>query len=414
MRITCAGCGTSKESKPTTQGSVRLPKGWKHHPYGDLCSGCWKDRFLLRAITLPVAFPIDRKSKELWECLGKAWAQTTQLANWVVTELAKADVTRKPGEAKMAAMPNVYLYPDARRLWPELNPRSVVSILHSVTSRYRKRRLEAVWRSSESLPSYRYPMPYPTHNQAWKLERENQGLVVSLTIGGEPWKLRLRGGHEFRRQIASLEKIISGEAIQGELALYRQRANQGDRRANGAGREEGERSQWRIMCKVVAWLPRESSTKVPSEKQVELKTTRDRFWIAADGDWVLNADCVRHWIRGYERMRQRMAEDRKPALDHRRQLRDLRLKGTKHHNRIKSFCQMSVSAFVRWAVRSGYGSVVYDDTDQSYFPSFPWHQLRTDLTNKCDEVGLKLEVKEKEEAKPDATPEEALHEHKLD
>src|SRR5690606_24643887 len=50
------------------------------------------------------------------------------------------------------------------------------------------------------------------------------------------WTLRLRGGHEFRRQLASFAAIASGDAVRGQLDLYPKDSA--------------------IMCKMVAWLPR--------------------------------------------------------------------------------------------------------------------------------------------------------------
>ena len=68
-------------------------------------------------------------------------------------ELAKADVIRVPemGE-RMPPMPRVYLYPEARRLFPMLDSKSLSAILNDAESRYRKSRLASIWLNRDRLP----------------------------------------------------------------------------------------------------------------------------------------------------------------------------------------------------------------------------------------------------------------------
>jgi len=382
----CHKCLQSRESD-------RLPPGWKRHRDAVWCKACWRAAYILRAITVPVAGPLDADWRELRDCLQMCWADSTALANWVVTELAKRDVIRA-GEARMPKFEFVYLYPDARKRFPHLNCQSVVSILQAVDRRYRRRRLEAIWRSSESLPRYRYPMPYPTHNQGWKVIKRGNDYTLRVRMQGEPWDLRLRGGNGFGRQQRQMDQILDGSAVQGELAIYRVRAHAGDHRNGAAGKASGEKAFYRIMTKMVAWLPREERRKGKGIV-LSLRTASDRFWIASspaiEDIWHLNADQARTWIIGYERFRQRLSEDRRPETPRHRANRDLELRGKKHRDRIRSFVQMSVAGLAGYARRRGVGTIIYHDTDRSYFPSFPWAAVVTALQTKLDEYGIAFE-----------------------
>src|SRR5690606_1153258 len=159
--------------------------------------GAW----VLRAVTVPVAGPVEGTWPELREALKSCWRASTRLANWCVAELYRSEPPRAAGDEKMPPMTRRYLYPEARAMAPEMDATSVTSLLRSVEARYAARRLAAIWRRSEALPSYRYPVPYPIHNQAWSLERGEGGeWIVSARLGGQRRRLRLRGGRAFARQ----------------------------------------------------------------------------------------------------------------------------------------------------------------------------------------------------------------------
>jgi len=331
---------------------------------------------------------------ELRECLAQCWSDSTSLANWTVTERAKEDMVRSAADKKLTAAPARYLYPDARRRVPDMTSQSVVSLLQAVDRKYRKRRLEAIWRSSESLPRYRYPVPYPTHNQGWRIRREKDIYILSLRMHGEPWELRLRGGHGFWRQQRMMDRIISEDAVQGELAVYRTRSHDGDHRNGTPGRTDGERISCRVMAKMVAWLPR-AEQPIRTGLVMSLRTGGDHFWtatISADIDpWYINADHVRVWIVGHERFRQRNYDDRKPEIPRKYGQREMDQKCQKHHNRLKSFAQMAIAALSGYTKRMGISRVIYHDVDRSYLPSFGWADLATALGVKLDEYGIAFE-----------------------
>lgn len=402
LPCTCNECGEQRTTKPTAKGAARLPKGWKRHNDCVYCPACWKKRYILRAVTIPVAGPVGRDWPELREALTRCWAQSTSLANWAVTELAKADVVRSPNDQQMPAMPYLYLYPQARRWCPSMPPTSVVALLHAVEQRYRKVRLSVIWRAEANLPRYRYPMPFPVHNQGWKarLGAENSPLI-DLRLGESDFTLRLRSGHQYRRQLAAFGKIVSGDAIQGELSLYRQRANSGDHRPGMVDREPGGGQQicYRILAKMTVWLPRTDNERKRRGTLI-VRTASDAFLIAVFGQgepWILNVDHVRRWITQYRRMVDRIQQDTKYEKRWpkrmRRQMADyLASSKDRHHRRMTTFCHQAVAMLTGYAERQKAMELQYDDTDRSYFPEFPWFDFRQMLANKLDERGVRFVV----------------------
>jgi hypothetical protein len=109
--IQCVYCTKQSDAK-------RLPPGWHRDPADSpVCSSCWNERYLLRAVTIPVAGPVDGTWEELRESLRTAWQAATRLSNWAIRELAKADIVRTPEMKKLPRMAAVYLYPGAREVW---------------------------------------------------------------------------------------------------------------------------------------------------------------------------------------------------------------------------------------------------------------------------------------------------------
>lgn len=378
--IRCDRCNLSRNVKQTTKGLARVPMGWKRIGAEVLCRSCMTSAYMLRAITVPIAYPVGREKKELWEACGECWRMSTELANWAVTELAKADIVRSGTDEKLGAFPGVYLYPGARQRCPVMNPQSVTALLRAVEQRYRKRRHEVIWQSSASLPRYKYPAPYPVHNQGWKLRRVEKGYYeIDTRIKGELWILRLAGGSGYWRQQLQMDSIVTGKAIQGELAFLRRKVSE---------------RKFQIVAKMVAWLPKHESASRPRHGELKLFTRGDRFWEAVfpgqNDPWQINADHVRTWIAGHKQRLERIANDKR-VMTRKWRLAELERRAAKQHSRLQSFMQMSAAAVAKMAVRSGVAAVIYDDSARDYMSNgFPWSQLREILRNRLDEEGIGL------------------------
>ena len=70
------------------------PTGWKKLGDATYCPQCWRKKYILRAITMPVSSPLDCSWDELRKALRSMWAQTTAASNWMMTELYARDVRR--------------------------------------------------------------------------------------------------------------------------------------------------------------------------------------------------------------------------------------------------------------------------------------------------------------------------------
>ena len=395
-------CGTC----PAERNGDRAGGGWKNHVGRYWCPDCWRRSFMLRAITVPIAGPVDCDWAELRTVLKSCWAAATSLANWATTELYRHDVVRTPDMGRLGKYPvRLYLYPDARRVVPEMDPTSVTALLQAVEGKYRKRRLAVVWARSESLPNYRYPVPYPVHNQAWSASRGEGGeTLLSVRLGGARRTLRLRGGPDFRRQLRAVQRLIDGEAIAGELALYEVPVSANANRAGGEERAAGggRRHATRIMAKMVLWLPKEQRT--PRGGTLFVHNEADSFWVyhVDHGEpHYLRADHVKRWVADARRLRQRMADDLKhekrwPKDVRRRMVESQEARLRKQHHRLDSFVHESTVMLSKFAERQGVSTVVYDMTVKSFADSFPWHMVRERLAYKLDERGITLEVVERE------------------
>jgi hypothetical protein len=368
--LICANCGVSRKDL-----GKRLPHGWKRQAEFIYCASCWSNLYLLRAITLPVASPLDCDWKELRATLHEMWIATTQASNWLLTELYARDV-RRGDEARMPAMPKVYLYPEARARFPTLPSQTIAALAQKVNRKYRAVRYDTIWTCAASLPTYRYPAAFPMPNQSWSIcKDEGPAPVVSLRIGSQRVRLRLKSGARYRRQLDSVAKIIAGEAIRGELTIY-QRAND-------------------IMCTFAAWLPR-PSVQEHRTGVLTVRTASHALIVAFNANdeklWIYNGDQLRRWQAEHRAQLQRWAEDTKAEHQPVPPFAERRAEAArKYHNRMGTACHTIASLIVNYAIRRNFAAVRYDDSDRTYCEQFPWFELKSKIAQKCDAAGLSFE-----------------------
>jgi hypothetical protein len=376
---TCRGCNATR-----TKPEKRLPRGWKRLAEEPFCETCWRKRYLLRAIAIPVASPLDQDWDQLRAALRAMWRLTTQASNWMVTELFTRDVKRQPGDEKMPPMARQYLYPEARQRFPDLPSQSVAALEQAVQAKYRAARYQTVWTCERSLPTFRYPVPFAIPNQGWSAVVEEERPVVSVRIGEERIRLQLKGGRRFYRQRKAFDAIASGRAVQGELAIYER------------GRD--------VMVKMVAWFERPEAKAVVAEQVLSVRTAEEELLIALDAKadrlWKYNGDHLRRWNAEHRQQLQRWSEDVKyeqrpvPAFAERREQA-----AAKYHRRMATAVQEIAAQLVGYAVRRKFAVLRYDDAVQT-FAELPWFALRERIRTKCDEVHIRFEhasgeVKEK-------------------
>lgn len=416
----CSRCPGTREAK------VR-PRGWKLYRGELWCDDCWRRAFVLRAQSVPIAGPVvdggPEEQKAAWvdlrEALDNAWANSTTLANWYVTELAKADTVRTPAMERMPAFTAPYLYNEARAVCPTMDPASVQALTHAVERRYGKRRFAVIWKRDESLPNYTYPVPYPIRvggnpeRPEWRIQAGPGGSTfLSFLLGGVRRTVRLRGGREFARQMKAVRLLATGVALPAELSLIGPKASASANRNGTTTREPGggRQKHRRIMAKMVMWLPKRTDNREGGALHV--RTGGGSFcsyFVVREGEVEpaseprhLNADHVRRWVRAHYERNARAAEDLKhekrwPKPVRRGMVEAQEPRLQKFHNRINTFIHQTSAMLAGYATRQRVVSVVYDDSDHSFIPAgpddlvkFPWAALRTMLEYKLDEAHIEF------------------------
>ena len=378
---TCSGGGVQRE-KPA---APRLPRGWKRLGEAVYDPNCWRERYVLRSIAVPVASPLDCTWKEFRDALRAMWSLTTACSNWMVTQLYTRD-SRRNGKAqakeKLLPMQRVYLYPEARALFPELSSQTVAALEYSVSARYRARRYEVNWTGAASLASYRYPTPYPVHNQSWNIVLENNAPVVSLRLGEKRLRLRLRGGPQFHRQRAAMLQMIDGQAVRGQLAIYRR------------GSFASESSA--ILVKLVAWLPRDGGDKQERAGVLRVRTDPDSLLIAVnqkgESIWSYHGDHVRRWASAHARRLQRWQDDAKAENQPPRYQKRREAATRKYRDRMQTCCHEVSAWLIGYACRRRFAAVEYDDTTCAFCSAFPYAALRQMIAYKADKAGVEFRI----------------------
>jgi len=373
--MTCSCC-------PAKSKKEKLPPGWKRFKEQVYCAKCWRERYFLRAISIPISSPLDASWEELRQAVKQMWRLTTQCSNWMATELYAKDV-RRNGEEKMPPMAHIYLYPSARERFPDLPPQTVASLEQAAQKKYKAIRYQTIWICARSLPTFSYPVPFPVHNQSWHPSLEDGKMLISIRIGERKWSLKLKGGARFRRQFQRFRDVARGDSQYGEAAIY----------------EKGNQ----LMVKIVAWLPRPAKQGLTGYMSV--KTGPDCILMAVNGKdetlWRYNGDQIRRWVAEHRKQLQRWSEDTKAELRPVPPFAERRKEATqKFYNRMHSACQMISAQLASYACARRFAELRYDDSGKSYCEQFQWAALKSCIEQKLDEVGIRFVASSNSEAKP--------------
>lgn len=347
------------------------------------------DATVVRAVTLPVECPVTHPWGEVNAAANAAFRLSTDLANWAVHYLFRRDTPDaatpdavKPG--KKSEPSKCYLYGAATGEFPDWAGRcagvaaSAQCVFRAVHKKYLQDRFAVQVRHESALLTYRFPYPWPVHNQSWSASFASgpwpgEAPVVALPLPGlGAVRLRVSRGPEFGRQLAMLRQLIDGTAKKGEAAVLRDRKG-------------------RLLVKLVGHFPRRG--RGPAANAAFVHTDPAAFLVVeVNGHRVnlTNADHVRRWVAAHRAFLQRSGEDRKreKRMD-RRQRANLNMyvedRCGKYRARLDTFVKQ-VAAQVRGICeRRGVGLVAYDDADRGYMREagadvpFPWHALRTRL-----------------------------------
>ncbi len=237
---------------------------------------------------------------------------------------------------------------------------------------------EVLWTHAASLPTHRYPVPFPMHNQSWTPEiDENDKPVVRILLGDGWHRLRLKAGKQFRRQLASFRQMVDSEAVRGELAIY----------------QSGDQ----LMLKMVAWLKRPEAT-CERTGVLHVRTAADKLLVAVNAKdetlWNYNGDHLKRWRAEHRDQLQRWSEDAKfenrPAPDFAQRRRAAT---EKYQRRMATATHEIAAKLAGYAVRRKFAVVRYDDSVRGYLDHpGPWARLRQLIAEKLDAEGIRLEL----------------------
>lgn len=408
--MNCVICGKMVDTKTTKRGGERIPRGWHRNAEREPhCDVCWHRLFVLRAVTFPIAGPVPPVTWPVFRQLtSAAWSASTSVSNWAMTELRRRDVARHPAMEKLPKYVNQSLYHEARAFCPEMDSGSLVALLHAVDLRYKAKRCEIVWTGASSLPTHRWPVPFPLRSQDWSarwLSETERVPIVSIRLAGVRLEVRLRGGHEFRRQLDAFAQLVNGQAHSSEGSLYAITARHNDHRNGLAGRDHGEqKTAQRVMLKLVMWLPKPPLSN--NTKELVLRRDADALLVAELSGapaWRINADHVRRWMERWTRRSHRLATDRK--YERRIGLDGDNLSATdagaaKYSNRMNSFCHETSAAIVGYAARHNVGKIIYEAGKQTMLPEFQWFKLTTLMQQKAAAIHIEFCERKGDEENP--------------
>jgi len=348
---------------------------------------------VVRAVTFPFT-PLDGDWKAVQPRLNYAWGLSTRAVNWAIAELYLVDqlVTERNG-AKIGPMPSlqpgglyalfVRSHPDAAA-WAGAK-RQLSTVLNHATMKYAAKRLDVLGRGFASLPSFRFPYPYPVHNQSWfpYFGTDNvpcvsvqlpQAAETSGTTGARV-HLRLRGGPKMRRQLARFRQLLT--AKRGEMALYKRGRHTLAKLIGHFPLQAPQHGEERVMLvhtdPTALWV-------------VELPQGQPRIW---------NQEHIRALVERHRIWRQRLSEDMKaekrmPRPNKKHMLQALEDRCRKQNDRLETFCHEMSKQLAGLAARQAVSQVLYDDRNKSWLPLFPWARLRTLLQYKLAERGIAL------------------------
>lgn len=407
MDIACVACGVTKEAKQGKDGP-KLPKTWKRTGQ-TYCQSCWKKHYVLRCISIPVKGPTCGATwTELREALNRGWHLAQAACNVAMSTLYARDVVRDEAATKMPKHPNTYVYPDVRRAVPSLPSGTASAIAQEQTLKYTAKRYDVVWTGAASLPSARFPQPYPIRKQEWKATYETAGKdggdmvpCVHVPLPGGRFVLQLKGGREFHRQLRAFAQFVDGTAERGSLSICRQRIGSAGGRKSLPGRDGGgQRIQTRVMVKMVGWFPRQAP--LDRKDTLFIRTTATSMLLALDTkqnkirEW--HGQHVKRWMAEHRKHLQQFSDDRKAEQRPKASFQSrLEAQCHKHHNRIESAIKELAAQVAGVAKRMKFAVVQFDGSDTSYFGDgrFEWAAFRARLKTKLDEIGVTLEIAER-------------------
>jgi hypothetical protein len=215
--------------------------------------------------------------------------------------------------------------------------------------------------------------------------------VVRVRLGDQWWELRLKGSPRFRWQTDAYRQIITGEAIRGELTLYRVRAHEGKL----VDRPNGDQTvKYTVMCKMVGWFPREEHRGAGERTSILQVRTVDEMLLMAlnprdEPIWRYHGDHLRRWTAEHRKLLQNFADDQKAEQRPAPSFADRRTAAAvKYRHRMGAAIKEITAQLVGYAARRDFSAIEYNDSVTGFCPTFQYAALRDKIRAKCDALGI--------------------------
>ena len=319
-----------------------------------------------------IAEVLDEESKAaFYSDVRESLDLSRRAANICIRECFTADTKLMTVGEKA---PKFYTYPKVSGMFPGCT--MIAAAISRTAEKHYKTHRWKIARGMVSVPNQR-SFPWPLlHNKSVKMLKLNvrdEFITASIQLTGKRWTVRLKGGSNYRDQIAGIKAAVENGTI-GDSKLWVDRKH---------------RAVIGICCDVPAKDERKGTGTV------SVVTHRDHFLIGtsprSDVPFAINGDRVRQWNAERNRVYQRCRQDRKQDKHWRRAANErMERLSQKHRDRIKTFCHEASCEVVKFAKRRKAAKVEFDSTIRSYVPSFPWFEFIEMVKYKCEDAGFEF------------------------
>jgi hypothetical protein len=346
-----------------------------------------KPKLITRTMSLPVLRPLNGEWPALWKQLHSAWRGSTGVANWIISAIYAADraactgpIEKLPPLSDTLGKLNTYRMATAK--WPELPTNAISALDRMCRRKYLGKNADgrqvrwACMTGLQSVPSFRYPAPYPMAAGKWRFAwgRGGEPIVkVLLDRSEERWELQLKSGSGFRRQLAGLRRAMELDSI-ATLSLSMRNK--------------------RLMANISIGLPPEEAAGL--EGDLVVRTVPDSLLVACAAgsdrrEWFYHGDQLRKWVAEHSRRLGRLSDDRKAervlgaaAVRVQEQVSD------RQHRRLDTATHQIAAAVVGYALRRRLARIVLDDSERAFLPAFCWHQVSERIRNVAAARGVAI------------------------
>jgi hypothetical protein len=422
--LTCAATGKTISAQPKSDGSPKLPKGWKRIA-GQIYSPEGRKRlYCPRSIRVPVASVVAEYDPPDWsmercrqgwqafrQAVKSASREAAQIANAMLFELARLDSLPLVDGEKGKTLPKwpmstkdiwKRLYHVGREQFPAFDSQSLSAIRQRAWARYNDRergRFQVRVLGTVSLPSFRDGIPVPLAAKDVKLWfGDSKKPFLRFRLQSQRFTVRLRGGWKFARQVAALQKAAAQSELLGEVSLCLRMVGNSHHNGGRARAQPGaNRKKTEIIAAVSILLPRDQSVR--EDKTLIVKTSKDRLWqVLLEGReqlWDLNEDQAKRWVTAHRARLFRVSQDRKFERCRPRKERaglngltnDL---SKKYEDRLADWAHKAARMLVNFARRQRCCRIEYDDRETDFCPGLPWFKLRSMCEQKSQECGIEF------------------------